>query len=41
MSEYAAPVREMMFVMRELAGLDEISRLPGCEDATEIGRAHV
>ncbi len=34
MSEYAAPVREMMFVMRELAGLDEISRLPGCEDAT-------
>ncbi len=34
MSDYAAPVREMMFVMRELAGLDEVSRLPGCEDAT-------
>jgi alkylation response protein AidB-like acyl-CoA dehydrogenase len=34
MSEYHAPVKEMMFVLRELAGLDAVSRLPGCEDAT-------
>jgi alkylation response protein AidB-like acyl-CoA dehydrogenase len=32
---YAAPVKDMMFVMRELASLEEIQRLPGCEDATD------
>ncbi len=32
---YAAPVKDMMFVMRELAALEEIQRLPGCEDATD------
>ena len=31
---YFAPVKDMMFVVRELAGLDEVARLPGCEDAT-------
>jgi alkylation response protein AidB-like acyl-CoA dehydrogenase len=31
---YSAPVRDMLFVMQELAGLDEVSRLPGFEDAT-------
>jgi len=34
MSEYIAPLREMRFVLTELAGLDEISALPGFEDAT-------
>ena len=32
---YSAPVKDMMFVMRELADLEEIQRLPGCEDATD------
>ncbi len=31
---YVAPVKDMMFVVRELAGLDEVARLPGCEEAT-------
>ncbi|MBS0445129.1 MAG: acyl-CoA dehydrogenase [Proteobacteria bacterium] len=31
---YTAPLKDMQFVLRELAGLDEIARLPGCEDAT-------
>ncbi len=34
MSEYIAPVRDMQFVLKELAGLEEIARLPGCEEAT-------
>ena len=33
MSHYAAPLRDMQFVLRELAGLEEVARLPGCEDA--------
>ena len=32
---YNAPVKDMMFVLKELAGLDQVSQLPGCEDATE------
>ena len=32
---YCAPVKEMLFVMRELAGLADIRQLPGCEDATD------
>ncbi len=31
---YTAPLKDMAFVMNELAGLDAISALPGCEDAT-------
>ncbi len=31
---YVAPLKDILFVMKELAGLDEISNLPGCEDAT-------
>jgi len=34
MSQYRAPLEEMQFVMTELAGLDEVARLPGFEDAT-------
>ena len=31
---YNAPLKDMLFVMNELAGLQTISQLPGCEDAT-------
>jgi len=34
MSDDRAPLKEMRFVMDELAGLPEISQLPGYEDAT-------
>ncbi len=34
MTAYLAPVRDMEFVLRELAGLDEIAALPGYEDAS-------
>ena len=34
MREYAAPLRDMLFVLREIAPLDDVARLPGCEDAT-------
>ena len=35
MSSYNAPVRDMQFVLKELAGLDEVAALPGCEEASE------
>ncbi|MES2317698.1 MAG: acyl-CoA dehydrogenase [Pseudomonadota bacterium] len=31
---YTAPLKDMLFVMNELAGLPTINALPGCEDAT-------
>lgn len=31
---YIAPVKDMLFVMNELAGLAAVNALPGCEDAT-------
>ncbi len=34
MSEYKAPIRDMQFVLKELAGLDEIAKLPGCEETS-------
>ena len=34
MSEYRAPIRDMQFVLKELAGLDEVIQLPGCEEAS-------
>src|SRR5437879_13359429 len=34
MSEYKAPLRDMQFVLRELAGLADIAKLPGCEEVT-------
>ena len=34
MSEYQAPLRDMHFVINELAGLDTLTALPGYEDAT-------
>ena len=32
MSDYAAPLRDMQFVLTELAGLPGLSQLPGCQD---------
>ena len=34
MSEYIAPVRDMQFVLQELAGLVQVAQLPGYEEAT-------
>ncbi|NMQ28277.1 acyl-CoA dehydrogenase [Candidatus Accumulibacter phosphatis] len=34
MSEYFAPIRDMQFVLNELAGLEQVAQLPGCEEAT-------
>ncbi len=34
MSDYHAPIRDMQFVIREIANLDLIAKLPGFEDAT-------
>jgi alkylation response protein AidB-like acyl-CoA dehydrogenase len=32
MAEYQAPLREMRFLINELAGYDRVQQLPGCED---------
>ena len=34
MSTYAAPVRDMQFVLKELVDLGAIARLPGCEEVS-------
>jgi len=34
MSTYVAPLKDMRFVVNELAGLEGVSKLPGCEEAT-------
>src|SRR5919205_157235 len=34
MSTYTAPLKDMRFVLNELAGLDDIAKLPGYQDAT-------
>lgn len=34
MSEYRAPVRDMLFVINELAGLEQLSRLSGFQEVT-------
>ena len=34
MSTYQAPLAEMQFVLTELAGLEQVSKLPGFEEAT-------
>ena len=34
MTEYRAPLDDMRFVINDLVGLDRITALPGCEDAT-------
>lgn len=30
---YVAPVNDMLFVLKELAGIDDVAKLPGFEDA--------
>ncbi|TDF84181.1 acyl-CoA dehydrogenase C-terminal domain-containing protein [Pseudomonas sp. H9] len=32
MSEYSAPLRDMQFVLNELGYLNQVTKLPGCED---------
>src|SRR5712691_8785387 len=34
MSTYKAPLKDMQFVLRELAGLEEVAALPGWEEAS-------
>ena len=34
MSEYTAPLRDLQFVVEELAGLETVNKLPGFEEAT-------
>jgi alkylation response protein AidB-like acyl-CoA dehydrogenase len=34
MSAYVAPLKDMRFVLNELAGMAEVAKLPGCADAT-------
>jgi len=34
MSVYQAPSEDMQFVVNELVGLEEIQRLPGCEEVS-------
>jgi acyl-CoA dehydrogenase len=36
MASYRAPLRDMSFVLRELAGVDEIATLPGFEDTADV-----
>jgi 3-(methylthio)propanoyl-CoA dehydrogenase len=31
---YTAPLKDMLFVLNELAGLSQVNALPGCDDAT-------
>ncbi len=40
MRDYTAPLRDMQFVLRELAPIEEVSQLPGCGDVTlEVAEA--
>src|SRR3990172_9608229 len=34
MSSYVAPLKDMQFVLNELAGLEEVAKLPGYQEAT-------
>ena len=34
MSEYSAPLKDIRFVMQDLANLEQVVTLPGCEEAT-------
>ncbi len=34
MTEYAAPLTDIRFLLNEVAGLQDIARLSGCEEAT-------
>ncbi|HTX55646.1 MAG TPA: acyl-CoA dehydrogenase [Candidatus Acidoferrales bacterium] len=36
MSTYQAPLRDMQFVLRELAGIDDVAKLPGYDEAGDV-----
>jgi alkylation response protein AidB-like acyl-CoA dehydrogenase len=36
MSTYRAPLRDMQFVLRELANVEDVAKLPGCEDTMDV-----
>jgi 3-(methylthio)propanoyl-CoA dehydrogenase len=36
MSTYRAPLRDMQFALRELAGIEEVAKLPGCEETLDV-----
>jgi 3-(methylthio)propanoyl-CoA dehydrogenase len=36
MSVYRAPLRDMQFALRELADIEGVARLPGCEETLEV-----
>ncbi len=36
MSTYKAPLRDMQFVLRDIAGIEEIAKLPGCEETLDV-----
>jgi hypothetical protein len=36
MARYRAPLRDMSFVLRELAGIGEIATLPGYEETIDV-----
>ncbi len=36
MSTYQAPLRDMQFVLKELARIDDVAKLPGYEDAADV-----
>jgi 3-(methylthio)propanoyl-CoA dehydrogenase len=35
MSEYVAPLKDITFLLKDVIGLDRVSKLPGCEDVSE------
>jgi alkylation response protein AidB-like acyl-CoA dehydrogenase len=39
MATYKAPLRDMQFALRELAGLEDVAKLPGFEEAAEVADA--
>src|SRR5215469_192694 len=36
MSTYRAPLRDMQFVLRELANVEDVAKLPGCEQTLDV-----
>ncbi len=36
MSTYRAPLRDMQFALRELAGIEGVAALPGCQDTLDV-----
>ncbi len=36
MSTYRAPLRDMQFALRELAGIEEVAALPGCGESLDV-----